>query len=164
MENKLQIILLLLVVVFLQSTIVPFFAIGMIQPDITLIFIASIAIYSGQIPATIIGFAIGITLDLLLGEFFGLSAFTKTLTGFLVGYIYNENRSEIIFSSYQYIVIVGVTALVHNIIYFAIYTQGTSTTFLNAMIDAGFFSALYTLTITFFPMIYFQRKKSSFIK
>lgn len=162
MQKHLITALILAIVVFLQTTFIPLFSINNVNPDIILIFVVSIAILRGQIYATVSGFFAGLIWDLLTGEFFGLSAFTKTLTGFIIGYLYNENKTEVTFKSYQYVLITGTAALINNMIYFAIYTQGTPVTFFKAMFDIGLFSAIYTTIITIFPMFYFQRKRISY--
>ena len=162
MKNYFKDLLVLIVIVVLQSTFIPLISVNNVAPDLVLIFVVTVAIKSGQIPATVLGFIGGAVLDLLTGEFFGLGAFTKTISGFMIGYLFNENKIDSILKSYQYLMLVAIASLINNILYFAIYTQGTSITFFSAIFEIGFFSSIYTSVITFFPMIYFQRKRVSF--
>ncbi len=83
--------LVLLLLMFIQVTIVPLFAIGLYTPDILLLWILFIAFRFGQIEATVAGFCAGLLQDIFASHLLGLSALTKTLSGFLAGYLYNEN-------------------------------------------------------------------------
>ena len=72
-----------LVLLILQTTIVPYTAIANIIPDVLLVWIVYVAVKMGQIPATILGFTVGLFMDLISGQFIGLSALSKTVAGFL---------------------------------------------------------------------------------
>ncbi len=142
----------------LQTTIIPFLSIGTIVPDILLIWLVYIALQKGQIPAIIFGFCIGLVIDLLSSHFLGLTALTKTLAAFCAGYFFNENKIDITVGRYQFLIITGIISFVHNIIYFVIFVQGSDVTILSAIFYFGLFSALYTVLIAVFPMLFFHRK------
>ena len=123
MPKHVRLILITLLLVALQTTIISFTSIANIIPDVMLIWIVYIAITQGQIPATAYGFGIGLLLDLVSGQFLGLSALSKTIAGFLAGYFYNENKIEMNIGNYQFLMFVGIASAVHNLIYFVIFTQ-----------------------------------------
>ena len=84
-----------LLVLLVQTILVPYLAIGTIVPDLVLIWIVYLAITRGHIAATTAGFFLGLTMDILAGDdgMLGLSSFTKTLAGFLAGYTFSENKT-----------------------------------------------------------------------
>ena len=158
MQKYFRLILITLGLVALQTTIVAFTSIANIIPDILLIWIVFIAITRGQIPATVFGFGIGLIIDLLSGQFLGLSALTKTVAGFLAGYFYHENKIEMTLSNYRFLIVVGTISLVHNVMYFVIFTQGSEVGVFMAIFRFGIFSTLYTTAIASIPMFVYARK------
>ena len=158
MPTHVRLSLITILLITVQTTIVSFTSVFNIVPDIMVIWIVYIAVTRGQIPATIYGFAIGLTIDLMSGQFLGLSALCKTVAGFIAGYFYHENKIEITISNYRFLVIVAVISFVHNVIYFIIFTQGSDVHILTAIFRFGLFSSLYTTTISSIPMFVAMRK------
>lgn len=147
-----------LLLLILQTTIVPFTSVANIIPDILLVWIVYVAVKHGQIPATVLGFTVGLFMDLTSGQFIGLSALSKTVAGFLAGYFYNENKIDYIIGSHQFLTIVGISSLFHNIIYFVIFVQGSEIGFWTAIFRFGIFSTVYTTAIAILPVLAFSRK------
>jgi rod shape-determining protein MreD len=152
------IISLLLVVV--QTTLIRAISLGGIVPDLLVIWIVYTTLHLGQLRGTLWGFAIGLFMDLITGDFLGLSAFAKTLTGFLAGYFYNENKALLTLGSYRFLLIVLLVSFVHNILYFFILTLGTDINFGQAVLYSGITTTLYTTTLSLLPMFILQRKLS----
>jgi len=123
-----------------------------------MIWIVYIALMSGQMHAIIWGFSIGVVFDLVTGNFIGLSALTKTICGFVAGYFFNENKTILTLRSYRFVIIVLIVSLVHNTIYFVIFTLGTDIGFIKAIFQFGLATALYTSILTLLPMFRFGRK------
>ncbi|MDH4068968.1 MAG: rod shape-determining protein MreD [Ignavibacteria bacterium] len=140
---------------------VPFLALANVVPDIVLIFVIVLAVMEGRMAATIAGFCLGLLLDLLAGEssVLGLSALAKSVTGFAVGYSFSEGRALQTLGSYRFLVIVGAGALLHNALYFTIYLQGTSVSFVDAIVFHAVPGALYTMLISVIPMFFFSRQQ-----
>ncbi|MEE9289165.1 MAG: rod shape-determining protein MreD [Bacteroidota bacterium] len=158
MNKYLRFVLISLILLLLQTKILQFLSIEGVTPDLFVIWIVYIAIKNGQAPATVAGFAIGLLLDLVTGEFVGLSALAKTLCGFTSGYFYNVNKTPQTLGSYRFLVVVFIASLVHNILYFLIFTMGTELTFSEVLIRYGVTSTLYTLALSLLPMLVFARK------
>ncbi|MDD8019369.1 MAG: rod shape-determining protein MreD, partial [Bacteroidota bacterium] len=153
-----RLLVITLLLLTLQTTVVAFTSIANIVPDIMVIWIVYIAVTEGQIQATLFGFGIGLAVDLVSGQFLGLSALSKTTAGFLAGYFFNDNKTQNTLSHYQFLIIVGVVSLVHNVIYFVIFTRGSDVGLLTAIFEFGIFSALYTTAIAFIPMTVYARR------
>jgi rod shape-determining protein MreD len=131
-------------------------------PDVLLIFVVYLGIREGQAFATVAGFIIGLTMDIAAGEggMLGLAALCKTIGGFTAGYFYNENRMAQILGGYQFLIAVGITALVHNTLYFLIFLQGSGIPASEAFFLHAVPGALYAVILALLPMFVFARKSS----
>lgn len=147
-----------LFLVVLQTQVMRLFTIEGVTPDLLLIWIVYLALRHGQMTGMLWGFAIGLVFDFVTGNFIGLSAMTKTLGGFSAGYFFNENKTHLTLRSYQFIVIVLVASIIHNTIYFILFTQGSDFSFFRAIFRYGITTALYTSIVTLLPMFRFARK------
>jgi rod shape-determining protein MreD len=160
MPHSVRVLLITVLLVALQTTLIPFLSVANIIPDILLIWVVYTALQSGQIPATVLGFCAGVLVDLLSGQFLGLSALCKTVVGFAAGYFYNDNKVNFTIARYQFIVIVATMSLVHNVIYFTVFVQGTDIGLAAAMLRFGLFATIYTTAVALLPWFVFTRKYS----
>ena len=153
-------ILLSIVIFVLQTTVVRFLAIQGIVPDIVLLWIITLAIRRGQITATIAGFLLGLALDLISGPdgVLGLSALTKTVAGFLAGYFFNENKVLQTLGGYQLLLITALVALIHNLLYFVVFLQGSGLGWFSLMGLYGIPATAYTTAMAVLPMFAYARK------
>jgi rod shape-determining protein MreD len=149
-----------LLLILLQTTLVNAVTLGTAVPDVLVIWIVYLAIQFGQIAATVLGFGIGLCMDLLSGQdgMLGLAALSKSLAGFLAGYFYHENKTEQTLSSGRFVAAVGFAALLHNAIYFLIFLRGSDVGWWQAITWHGVPSTLYTMVLSVVPMSLFRRK------
>lgn len=155
---KYSFISLMLVVV--QTTLTRAIALGGIAPDFLVIWIVYITLKQGQLRGTIWGFSIGLFTDLLTGEFLGLSALSKTLTAFVAGYFYNENKTDLTLGSHRFLLIVLLVSFIHNTLFFFVFTLGTDLQFGGILLRYGVTTTLYTAVLSLIPMFILQRKLS----
>ena len=141
-----------------QSKMMTLLTLEGITPDLLTIWVVYLALKEGQLVAMPWGFALGLAFDLLTGNFIGLSALTKTVAAFTAGYFYNENKTPLILGSYRFLVIVLTVSLIHNTLYFLIFTQGSEIGTLRAIFQVGLATTFYTATLTLLPMLAFARK------
>ena len=158
MEHYVRSAFALLVLLLLQTTFVPFLSINGFLPDVLLIWVVYIAVTRGQMEATIAGFAVGLLQDAVAIQFFGLSALTKTLAGFVAGYFFNENLTQQTLGSYRFLLIILLSSFVHNVVYFGIFLQGIQDALFTTMIEFSVAASLYTALMGVFPMFTFVRK------
>lgn len=89
-------ILIILIVFLIQSSIVPYFSIFGIQPDILLVVIISISFFEGPNYGSVNGFFGGLLQDMLSIRGFGIGMISKTILGYSSGMfertIFLENR------------------------------------------------------------------------
>ncbi len=155
-------ILLSILFVLLQTTLARYLAIESIAPDLLLIWVVYLALREGQSAATIAGFFLGLLFDLVSGKdgMLGLAALAKTTAGFVAGYFYNENKVTQILGGYQFILVTAIASIVHNVIYFIIFLQGTEVGWLDAVVLYGLPTTLYTAALALLPMFVFSRRSS----
>ena len=158
MEHYVRSVLAILVLLLLQTTFIPFLSMGGFLPDVLLIWVVYIAVTRGQMEATITGFAVGLLQDVVTIQFFGLSALTKTLAGFVAGYFFNENLTEQTLGSYRFLLITLLSSFVHNVLYYGIFLQGIQDALLTTMVEFSVAVSLYTALMSVFPMFTFVRK------
>lgn len=164
MENKITLkdtlylfVISLLIIVF-QTTFIPLLAVSQIVPDLLLILVVYVSLVKGQIPATVIGFLVGLIDDILSNNIIGLTAMLKVLIGFLSGYFFNENKKNYAVGELQFIILIFASTLLHNIFYIIFIIQGTEMTFIGAMFRSGIFSTVYTTIVALIPFFYFKQK------
>ena len=159
MQRTLILTALSLALLLVQTTIIPHIAIGTIVPDLLLIWIVYLAFTRGQVTSTTAGFFLGVVFDAVSGgdAMLGLSALTKTVAGFLAGYAYSDNKISQNLSGIQFPLLLIAVSLVHNLLYFLIFLQGSDITWNGAIIFYGIPATAYTAAVALIPMFAFAR-------
>ena len=75
--------------------------------------------------------------------------------------LHADNKIDMTLSSYRFLVVVFVTAFVHNAVYFTVFTMGSTIGFLGAIFGLGLASALFTSTVAILPMLVASRRRAS---
>jgi len=158
MEHYLRSALVALALLLLQTTFIPYLSIGGFLPDLFLIWVVYVAIRRGQMEATVAGFIVGLLQDAISMQFFGLSALTMTVAGFVAGYFFNDNSTEQTLGSYRFLTILLLASFVHNVIYYGVFLQGVHDAVLTTTIEFSIFTSVYTVLLGVFPMFTFVRK------
>jgi len=157
-NRTIKYLLISLLLVIVQTTIARLLSLEGITPDLLVVWLVYLALTEGQLRASVWGFGIGLCLDLISGDFLGLSALTKTLCAFVTGYFYNENKTQMTLGSYRFLLIVLLGGLFHSLTYFLIFTLGTDISFWRVVFQLGLTTTLYTATVSLIPMFAFSRK------
>ena len=158
MERHLRSLLIVLGLLLLQTTFVPFLSIGGFVPDLLFVWVVYTALRRGQIEATIAGFLVGVLQDLVSTQLFGLAALSNTIAGFLAGYFYNENKIDQVLGTYRFILIVGLCSFVHNVVYYTIFLQGSDVPLFLTVAEFSIATTVYTAALSALPMFAFSRK------
>lgn len=146
------------ILIVVQTQVLRLLSLEDITPDILTIWIVYIAVKNGQLSATVWGFIVGLLFDLTTGNFIGLSALTKTITGFAAGYFFQENKGQTILASYRFVIIVLIVSLISNTIYFIVFTRGSDINLWRAIFQIGMATTFYTSAVSLLPMFIFSRK------
>lgn len=153
--------LLFIPILLLQLTIIPYISFSDISPDFCLILLIYIALSKGQIKGTIVGFFLGLSIDLITGGMVGAAAFSKTTAGFIAGYFYNENKIDINTNTLLFGLIILISAFIDNTIFSFFHTAiETEIPIYTVLLYNGFLPALYTSVVSLVIMIFFSKRVS----
>ena len=160
MEQYVRTSLAALILLLLQTTVVPFLSLAGYVPDVLLIWVVYIAIRRGHVEAAVSGFLVGLAQDMTTTQFFGLAALAKTVGGFAAGYFFNENTTVQTLGTYRFVLITLLASLIHNILYYMVFFQGIEASLVGTTLRFSFLTGLYTSLLAFLPTFVFARKHS----
>ncbi len=158
LKSFLKPILIFIPLALIQLTVVPLISIGNIAPNLIIVLITYFTLKHGQFYGTLLGFILGFILDLISGGLIGAFMFSFTLSAFIAGYFYNENKIEFNVESFFFLVIVAVCGALNAFIYSVISNSNAEVNLFLLFLEEGLFPGLYT---SFFglPMIIFSSRK-----
>lgn len=139
-------LLLFLVLILAQITLLPLISVGDLVPDVLLIGIIVLGIRQGAVVAIIAGCVVGLVQDSFVTHLFGLSSLAKSCSGFVAGYF---SREKIKYNLQVTLGVVLATAVVHDTIYFFVYTFGTEIGLFRMLFRYALPTSLYTLVMAF---------------
>lgn len=153
--------LTLLVLVFVQGNAASVLSIGRVAPDLVLIAVVYLALRLGQVPATGVGFVVGLLTD-LFSTLWGLGAFSKTVAGFTAGYFHRSHRGARPLNAWELAAVTFAAALVHNLFYYPLFSAGTEFDLVKLILRHGLGGAVYTALVALgFGFIIFRRGAAS---
>ncbi|HEY6952385.1 MAG TPA: rod shape-determining protein MreD [Bacteroidota bacterium] len=161
MERLLRSAGIVLVLLILQTTFIPYLSVIGFIPDIFMPWLIYLALRRGQVEATVYGFAVGFLQDVTSTRFLGLAALAKTIGAFSAGYFFNENTAEQTLGSYRYVLIVLLCSLIHNFVYYTIFFQGAEGSLFGNVFQFSVASTIYTGVLCLLPMFAFSQKFST---
>jgi len=134
----------LFVVLILQSTMAQRIAIAGVKPDLLVAFVVYFAWMRGPIPGVTAGFTVGLLQDLDAPGPLGLHAFAKTVVAFMVAKAgFRVHRSNVGVRFFFFLL----AMLVHDVIYFGVYTAGELSALVRQFVFVAIPSALYTTVL-----------------
>ncbi len=151
-------IVLFFPVLAVQSVIIPFVSIFGIVPDLVLILLVYFTLRMGQMHGTILGFVYGFLLDLITGNIFGSAMISKTLSGFVAGYFFNENKLDIYFKSVVFSLIVLLGASFDAFIFSFFSSIELEKTIVQRFFEQGLLPGIYTSVISFLVVMFHPRR------
>ena len=154
-------ILLFFPLLIIQTTIVPLIAINGVIPDLIIILLAFYALKMGQLHGTILGFSYGLLFDLITGGLLGSSMLSKTITGFVIGYFYNENKKDIYLKSFIFPLIVLLASTIDSFILSFFSTVDLNTSITTFFIEQGILPGIYTAVFSIIVIVFYPRRSSS---
>lgn len=151
-------ILLFFPLLLLQSTVVPLISIVGIIPDLILILLVYFTLRLGQMHGTILGFVFGFFLDIITGNIFGSAMIAKTVSGFVAGYFYNENKLDIYFKSVVFSLIILLSATIDSFIFSFFSSVELEKSILLRFFQQGMFPGIYTAVISLVLVMFHPRR------
>jgi len=154
-------VLIVIVLLVIQSSVIPFISLAGVTPDLLLIYVVIISLREGQIPGTVGGFLIGLASDLSTGDFIGLGALTKTIAGFVAGFFFNESSPAQSLSTYTFLLAVGIAGIAHNMIHFGFLLQGLPVSVSEIIFKFIIGTTIYTVIVSLLPFFHYASKSKS---
>ncbi|MFA5804378.1 MAG: rod shape-determining protein MreD [Melioribacteraceae bacterium] len=142
----------------IQLVIVPLISISNIAPNIVFILIAYFTLKHGQVYGTILGFILGFLLDIISGGLTGAFMFSFTVSAFIVGYFYGENKIDINISTYFLLFILFVCGSINSFLYAVISNSNSNVSLFFMMLEEGILPGLYTALFGL-PIVIFHPKE-----
>lgn len=134
-------------------------SIGNIAPNLVFVLITYFTLKNGQVYGTLLGFILGFFLDLASGGLLGAFMFSFTLSAFITGYFYNENKIELNTESFFYLVILSITGSSNAFVYSVISNSNPDVNLLLLIFDEGLFPGLYTAFFGLSVIIFIPKKR-----
>ncbi len=129
-----------------------------IIPDLLILLIIWITLRDGKIVGLISAFCIGLLYDYLSLNIFGVNALTKTIVAYVSGFFYKENEFLNIVKSNKIFVIVFISTLIHNVVYYLLMINLTESNLWNIYFKFVFGSMIYTFVFSL-TSFFFRIKK-----
>ncbi|MCX6173347.1 MAG: rod shape-determining protein MreD [Ignavibacteriales bacterium] len=142
----------------IQLVIVPLISISNIAPNLVFILITYFTLRHGQTYGTILGFILGFLFDIISGGLIGAFMFSFTLSAFVVGYFYSDNKIDINISTYFFLFILFVCGSINSFLYAVISNSNSSISLFFMMLEEGILPGLYTALFGL-PIVIFHPKE-----
>jgi rod shape-determining protein MreD len=142
--NYLKPVLFFIPLAIIQLVVIPLISIYNITPNLILILIVYYTLKDGQIFGTILGFGLGLLLDLISGGLIGAYMFSFTISAFIAGYFYSENKMDTNLASYFFLLIVFISASINSFLFARISNSTSNISLLLLVIEEGLLPGLYT--------------------
>ena len=132
------------ILLFVETNLLHLISIKNITPDLILVYVLIFSLRENKSKAAMIGFGAGLIQDVFTTKFFGLSAFTKSIAGFL-GVFFQQQRIE--YKLLYYSTVFLVLIFIHELIYQLIYSLGGDIGFWNLLLYSIIPRTFYTLAM-----------------
>ncbi len=151
-------VILFFPVLLFQTTILPLIAIKGIIPDLIIILLVYYSIMLGQMTGTILGFVYGFFFDVITGSLLGTSILSLTIAGFVAGYFSNENKRDIYFKNYIFVLIVAMCAIINSLLNSFFVSVDLNTNMMSLLLNLGILPALYTSLISIIVIVFYPKR------
>lgn len=141
-----------------QLVVVPLMSIYEISPNLILILIIYYTLLYGQMYGTILGFVLGFFFDAISGGLLGASMLSFTVSGFIAGYFYNENKVDINTSTILFSIIVFLCGSINSFLFSSIAVSNPDVNLISLLLEIGFLPGFYTAVFSL-PIVIFSTKK-----
>lgn len=137
-----------LVLILIQISVLKHLALArantVVQPDLILILLFFYGIRQSQIASTVTGFFSGLFLDAFSGGMLGMHALSKTIAGFLLGYIPRAHKIQTLL---HFCLFYFVVSIIHDFVYYLLYTINSEIGMWRLVLVHSLPSTLYSVFI-----------------
>jgi len=132
------------ILILAQLISVPFISIENIVPFLPILPLVYFTLLNGQIFGTISGAIIGLLFDIVSGGLLGGGVLALSTAGFITGYFYGENKSDINNHSFWFIVYLFMATFIFSFLYASLSPNNPTISFLSLIVFEGLLPAVYT--------------------
>ncbi|MHB1685788.1 MAG: rod shape-determining protein MreD [Ignavibacteriaceae bacterium] len=151
-------IILFFPVLLIQTTVLPIIAVNGIVPDLIIILLVFYSMRLGQLYGTVLGFVYGFLFDLITGSLLGSTMLSLTIAGFIAGYFSNENKQDIYFKNYIFVLIIVMCSVVDSVLNSFFSSLDLNTNMIHLLLNQGLLPALYTAVISILVVIFYPKR------
>ena len=152
-------VLIFFPIAIIQFLFVPMIAIGTIVPDLIMILLVYYALKYGQLYGTVLGSIFGLLFDIISGGILGSAMFAKTISGFIAGYFYNENKTEFNTQTMFFVLIVFISSTLNSFFYLLLTSSEIKLSASYLILQQGILPGIYTAVISIPVVILNQKQK-----
>jgi rod shape-determining protein MreD len=145
---------MLVAITIFHIVFIDFIEIMEITPDLFIILVVWITLKEGRFTGLLTGFAVGLFLDVISADIIGTNALAKTIAAFIASFFYKENNTIQFTKSYKFILIVLLSAFVHNIIYYFFFINASDQSFFLFYLKYGLATTVYTTFFSTFVLLF----------
>ena len=157
-DNIIKPVLIFIPLALIQLTVIPMISVAGIAPNLIFVLIVFYTLKNGQAYGTILGFILGFLLDLFSGGLIGAFMFSFTISAFIAGYFYNENKIELNTETFFFLLIIFICGSLNAFIYAAVSNSNSDINLFFLILEEGLLPGLYT-SLFGLPMVIFTPKK-----
>jgi rod shape-determining protein MreD len=150
--------LILVPVIIIQLTIVPFISIEEVVPDLLLIALVYFSIAHGQLFGTSLGACYGLVFDLITGSLIGSNMLAKTVAGFAAGYFSSETRRDKYLYTYAFSLVVFLCSIINSVIFSFFSVIDFNTNFVTVLFNHSMLPSIYTALFSILVVIVPHRR------
>lgn len=152
-------LILMILLSYINATILDFIQVGDVIPDIVLILVIFIVIREGQFIGLFAGFTAGLLMDIISLDVIGTNSLAKVTAAYIAGFFYKESKHKQILSGITFLLVVLLSAFIHNLLYFFFYVKVSNLNLMNFFLKYGIASTLYTTVIAILPVLLNFRRR-----
>ncbi len=141
-----------------QLDLVPLISISNIAPNLVFVLIAYYTLRHVQIYGIILGFILGFLLDVISGGLVGAFMFSFTISAFVVGYFYGENKIDINLSTYFLLFILFICGSINSFLFAIVSSTNSNLSLFFMILEEGILPGLYTALFGL-PIVIFHPKE-----
>jgi rod shape-determining protein MreD len=141
-----------------QLTVVPLISIGSIIPDLLIVLVVTYTLFYGQLFGTVFGAVSGLIFDLISGGVLGSAMFSKTLSAFVAGYFYSDNKIEYNTATSFMLIVVFISASLNSFFYLLITASEIKLTAAHLFLEQGVLPGIYTALFAL-PVILLNQRR-----
>lgn len=153
--NLIKYFLLLFVFIWIESNLLPLFAIFNVTPDLVLIFVLVVSFREDRKLVLIFAFLSGLLQDVFVTDYWGLAALTK-LTVAMIGTGFQ--RADQHYPLSYFASVFGVLIFIHEFMYQTFLSIGSQVPFGKTFIQITMPCAFYTFIVSLLMFFLFHRK------